>query len=128
MDDGKPQSIYRLETEGMERIGLASLRPGESYDFTVGSITFDSFVPWINLQVIHDPGKSYALAGGLLSLLGALGMLFVHRRRIWIRSTPEGIEIAGLCTTNEELVVREIEEVMKAMNTMKMMKEVRTDG
>ena len=125
MDDGKPQSIYRLKTEGMERIGLASLRPGESYDFTVGSITFDSFVPWINLQVIHDPGKSYALAGGLLSLFGALGMLFVHRRRIWIRSTSEGIEIAGLCTTNDELVGREIEDVVKAM---KMKKEVAKDG
>jgi len=115
MDDGKPQSIYRLDTDGMERIGLVSLRPGESYDFTVGSITFESFVPWINLQVIHDPGKSYALAGGLLSLLGALGMLFVHRRRIWIRSTSEGIEIAGLCNTNEELVEREIQEAMKGV-------------
>jgi cytochrome c biogenesis protein len=115
MDEGKPQSIYRLETDGMERIGLVSLRPGESYDFTVGSITFESFVPWINLQVIHDPGKSYALAGGLLSLLGALGMLFVHRRRIWIRSTSEGIEIAGLCNTNEELVEREIKEAMKGV-------------
>lgn len=115
MDDGKPQSIYRLETEGMERIGLVSLSPGEFYDFGVGSITFDGFVPWINLQVIHDPGKSYALAGGLLALLGALGMLFIHRRRIWIRSTDdEGtFEIAGLCTTNEELLQREIDEFLR---------------
>lgn len=117
MDDGKPQSIYRLETEGMERIGLVSLRPGEFYDFGVGSITFDGFVPWINLQVIHDPGKSYALAGGLLALLGALGMLFIHRRRIWIRSTGDGseYEVAGLSNTNEELVMREIDLLVREL-------------
>ena len=117
MDDGKPQSVYRLDTEGMERIGLVSLAPGEFFDFKVGSITFDGFVPWVNLQVIHDPGKSYALAGGILALLGALGMLFIHRRRIWIRTVVEGgmssIEIAGLCTSQEELIKREIESIKK---------------
>ncbi len=115
MDDGKPQSIYRLDTEGLERIGLVSLAPGEFYDFKVGSITFDGFVPWINLQVIHDPGKSYALAGGVFALLGALGMLFIHRRRIWIRFTPNGerstIEIAGLCQSNDEVLLRDLEMI-----------------
>lgn len=124
MDDGKPQSIYQLNTDGLERIGLVSLSPGEFYDFGVGSVTFEGFVPWINLQVIHDPGKSYALAGGLLAILGALGMLFIHRRRIWIRFEPLGngkhrIEIAGLSATNEELVIREIEEVVKMMGAKK---------
>ncbi len=119
MDDGKPQSIYRLETDGLERIGLVSLKPGEFYDFKVGSITFDGFVPWINLQVIHDPGKSYALAGGIFALLGALGMLFIHRRRIWIRFSPDGgkVEIAGLCTSNEELLIREIERIRGEVET-----------
>ena len=120
MDDGKPQSIYQLDTEEMERIGLVSLKVGEFFDFGVGSITFDGFVPWINLQVIHDPGKSYALAGGLLALLGALGMLFIHRRRIWIRFKDDGgdgsrIEIAGLSNSNEELVMREIDELVKKL-------------
>lgn len=117
MDDGKPQSIYRLNTEGMERIGLVSLSPGEFFDFGVGSITFDGFVPWINLQVIHDPGKSYALAGGLLALLGALGMLFIHRRRIWIRFSEAGreMEIAGLSSTNSELVQREIDLLLREL-------------
>jgi cytochrome c biogenesis protein len=83
----------------------------------VGSISFDGFVPWVNLQVIHDPGKSYALAGGVLALLGAMGMLFIHRRRIWIRFASEGerssIEIAGLCTSNDDLIKREIESIVK---------------
>ena len=125
MDDGRPQSIYRIETEGMERIGLVSLREGEFYDFSVGSITFDGFVPWINLQVIHDPGKSYALAGGLLALLGALGMLFIHKRRIWLKIDSKNgsnqIEIAGFSNTNEELVKREIDALLDEM-------EVKRDG
>lgn len=106
MDEGKPQSIYRLDTTRMERIALISMKPGESFDFKVGSITFDGYVPWVNIQVIHDPGKRPALIGGFLALFGALGMLFVHRRRIWIRLSGDGdvksLEIAGLATSGEE--------------------------
>ena len=106
MDEGKPQSIYRLDTSKMERIALISMKPGEIFDFKVGSITFDGYLPWVNIQVIHDPGKRPALIGGFCALFGALGMLFVHRRRIWIRLSEQGegnsIEVAGLATSGEE--------------------------
>ena len=106
MDEGKPQSIYRLDTSKMERIALISMKPGEIFDFNVGSITFDGYLPWVNIQVIHDPGKRPALIGGFCALFGALGMLFIHRRRIWIRLSEQGegnsIEVAGLATSGEE--------------------------
>lgn len=114
MDDGKPQSIYRVNTEKMERIALKSLQLGESYDFGVGTITFNGFLPWVNLQVIHDPGKPYALAGGFLAIFGVLGALFVHRRRIWVRSNSTGqVEVAGLATTNENGLIDELNELEK---------------
>lgn len=90
----------------MERIALISMKPGESFDFKVGSITFDGYLPWVNIQVIHDPGKRPALIGGFLALFGALGMLFIHRRKIWIRLRGDGqgnsLEVAGLATSGEE--------------------------
>ena len=112
MDEGKPQSIYRLDTTKMERIALISMKPGESFDFKVGSITFDGYLPWVNIQVIHDPGKRPALIGGFLALFGALGMLFIHRRRIWIRLSNEGdnnfLEVAGVATSGEEKLLEDL--------------------
>ncbi|MFZ9728740.1 MAG: cytochrome c biogenesis protein ResB, partial [Candidatus Nanopelagicaceae bacterium] len=96
MDDGVPQSIYRIDTTDMERIGLWALSIGESYSFEVGSITLNGVVPWVNLQVVRDPGKQYALIGSILAIVGLLISLFIRQRRIWVREVGGRLEIAGL--------------------------------
>ena len=96
MDDGVPQSIYRIDTTDMERIGLWALSIGESYSFEVGSITLNGVVPWVNLQVVRDPGKQYALIGSILAIVGLLISLFIRQRRIWVREVGGSLEIAGL--------------------------------
>jgi cytochrome c biogenesis protein len=101
LDTGVPQSIYTIDTTSMTRIALDSLAPGERFDFTGGSITFEKVEPWINLSIVRDPGKSYSLIGGILALAGLLASLFGFRRRIWIRIRTDGqVEIAGLAKNN----------------------------
>ena len=95
MDSGVPQSVYRLDTDGMERIGLKGLSIGESYDYGVGTITFIGVVPWVNLQVVKDPGKQAALIGSIFAIIGLLASLFIRQRRIYVRSNGKQIEIAG---------------------------------
>ena len=108
MDSGVPQSVYRLDTSKMERIGLKELAIGESYSFNgVGTITFDGYTPWVNLQVVRDLGKQYALVGSILSILGLLVSLFTRRRRIWIK-VGDVVEIAGLSKNNIEGLEKEI--------------------
>ena len=50
---------------------------------------------WVNLSIVDDPGKNYALLGAIVAILGLLASLFTRRRRIWIRVGSE-IEVAGL--------------------------------
>ena len=95
MDSGVPQSVYRIDTDGMERIGLKGLSIGESYDYGVGTITFNGVVPWVNLQVVKDPGKQAALIGSIFAIIGLLASLFIRQRRIYVRSNGKEIEIAG---------------------------------
>ncbi len=97
LDSGKPQSVYRIDTSKMERIASKSLKPGETFTYPEGSITFEGIVPWVNLNVVTDPGKSYALVGAIVVILGLLASLFTRRRRIWIRINEFGdAEVAGL--------------------------------
>lgn len=102
LDSGIPQSVYRINTEKMTQIGLAALSPGQKWELPngVGSITFDGFTPWVNLQVVRDPGKAYSLVGAVLILCGLLVSLFGRRHRIWVRvSKKDGdtiVQVAGL--------------------------------
>ena len=80
MDSGVPQSVYRIDTSKMERIGLEALKIGQSYEFGEGSITFNGVVPWVNLQIVKDPGKQYALIGSILAIVGLMFSLIAPRR------------------------------------------------
>jgi cytochrome c biogenesis protein len=96
LDSGVPQSVYRIDTSKMKQIALDSLKPGEFLKFSEGSITFEDVVPWVNLQIVSDPGKSFSLIGGIVAILGLLASLFTKRRRIWIRVAEGEVQVAGL--------------------------------
>jgi cytochrome c biogenesis protein len=124
LDSGIPQSVYRINTEGMDQIGLAALAPGQTWSLPggVGSITFEGFTPWVNLQVVRDPGKPYSFVGAVLILLGLLVSLIGRRHRIWVRvSTKDGdtlVHIAGL--TRSSGLDEEIKAIMKALSEVKL--------
>lgn len=119
MDDGVPQSIYRIDTTDMERIGLWALSIGESYSFEVGSITLNGVVPWVNLQVVRDPGKQYALIGSILAIVGLLISLFIRQRRIWVREVGGSLEIAGLALNKLPGLEDEIGKMIKELGDQK---------
>jgi cytochrome c biogenesis protein len=120
LDSGIPQSVYRIDTSKMKRIALDSLKPGESYNFSAGSVTFETFVPWINLQIVDDPGKSYALYGAIAAILGLLASLFGRRRRIWVRITSVGVvEVAGLAKNGAPGLEEEIATLVAYMRDEK---------
>ena len=117
LDNGIPQSIYKLDTKKLFQIGLKSMRVGQTFTYKEGSITFEGYVPWVNLQIVKDPGKSLALIGALLAILGLLASLFARQRRIWIREIAKNkLEIAGLAKNAAPGLADEISELVRREN------------
>jgi cytochrome c biogenesis protein len=115
LDSGIPQSVYKINTDNLKQIGLGSVKPGETYNFDGGSITLETVIPWVNLQVVRDPGKSFALVGGIVAILGLLTSLYGRRRRIWIRINGDRIEIAGLAKNSAPGLEAEINKFVAAV-------------
>jgi cytochrome c biogenesis protein len=116
LNTGVPQSVYRIDTSKMERIGLKALVLNESYDFGEGSITFTGWKPWVNLQIINDPGKGYALLGAILAISGLLISLFTRQRRIWIKQGRK-TQIAGLAKNGIPGLEDEIKKLVKELGS-----------
>jgi cytochrome c biogenesis protein len=95
LDDGVPQSVYALETGGLEQLTAdgttftAALAPGDSVELPdgAGTVTFENLSRFAGLTVRHDPGKEAALAFAVLAIAGLVASLFVPRRRVWVRAT-----------------------------------------
>ena len=114
LDSGVPQSVYRIDTSKMERIGLKALVLNESFDFGEGSITFTGWNSWVNLQIVSDPGKIYALVGAILAISGLLISLFTRQRRIWVKQGRK-TEIAGLSKNEIPGLDEEIKDLVKEL-------------
>ena len=104
LDSGVPQSVYRLDSESMTQIGLASLRPGQVWEWPdgTGSMMFTGFDRWASFQIAYDPGKEAALVSATLAIIGLMLSLFVRRRRIWVKAiapvgaSPGAVQVAGI--------------------------------
>jgi cytochrome c biogenesis protein len=78
----------------------AALDVGSSVDLPngAGTVSFESVSTWVNLQVSRNAGKELALLGSVVATLGLLPTLFVRRRRVFIRLSPQSAGAATVVT------------------------------
>ncbi|MCX6416616.1 MAG: cytochrome c biogenesis protein ResB [Actinobacteria bacterium] len=123
LDSGMPQSVYRIDTENMERIGIEELAPGETWNLpnSAGTVEFTGYRQWASFVITKDPGKGWALGAAIASIVGLSLSLLIPRRRAWLRVTAsedEGnlIEVAGLSKTEAPGLADEISQLARLVN------------
>ncbi len=135
LDDGKPQSVYQLDKDGLTTFASADtsrgsaarvkLSPGDTVELPdgAGSIRFDGVQRWVKLQVSDSPGKGWALGGVVLGIIGLMGSLFIRPRRAWVRVRPGAtgartvVELAGLDRSSGGDLDVEIDELERRMTS-----------
>jgi cytochrome c biogenesis protein len=111
LDTGLPQSLFSLDPKLIDQKRLTkkarvNLRAGQETRLDDGTVVrFDNAVPFINVQVSHDPAQVWVLVFALTMMAGLLVSLVVRRRRVWVRLTPAGpgtvsVELGGLARTD----------------------------
>lgn len=103
LDNGVPQSVYKLDTSQLTQIGLKALRPGETWTLPdgSGSVTFTGIKQYATFDVASNPGTGIALLAAIMAIAGLMLSLFVPRRRMWVRVNADTVELAGLSRTDE---------------------------
>lgn len=107
LDTGRPQGLFTLDSRlihqgRMTKVARSNLKAGEHIRLDDGTLVrFDGAVPFVNIQVSHDPADIWVLVFAMTMMAGLVVSLVVRRRRIWIRITAEPTRQAG--TVNVEL-------------------------
>jgi len=118
IDNGDARSVYALDTDGMTEIAgrnadtpSLELSPGQTVQLPGGrgSVTFEdetkngaaeSVKRYVSLSIHNDSSAPWVLAFAILAMVGLFTALFVPRRRMWVKATPDGdavtLEYAGL--------------------------------
>ena len=78
LDTGRPQSLFSLDPRLMHqsrltKVARVNLRAGEQVRLDDGTVVrFDGAVPFVNLQVSHDPGQVWVLVFAMTMMAGLL--------------------------------------------------------
>ena len=130
LDTGRPQSLYTLDPRLIDQHRLTkakrvNLRVGEQVLIEQGPaagtvVRFDGAVPFVNLQVSHDPGQIWVLVFAITMMAGLVVSLLVRRRRIWVRLTPTAagtvnVELGGLARTDNSGWGDEFERIVEKL-------------
>jgi cytochrome c biogenesis protein len=143
IDDGTPRSVYALDTTDMtqltgRKIDVKSLElaPGETAELPngLGTITFENESPagaegyeqsvkrFVSLSIHRDAAATWVLAFAVLAVLGLLAALFIPRRRLWVKVTPDGhtlrIEYAGLARGEDPTIRTALDQFAQRHGTV----------
>ncbi|MDY0908739.1 cytochrome c biogenesis protein ResB [Microbacterium sp. CFBP9034] len=136
IDDGTPRSVYTLDPSGMTQLAgrgtdvePIELAPGETADLPdgYGTITFENEAPegatgydgsvkrYVSLSVHRDAAAGWVLLFAVLAMAGLLSALFVPRRRLWVKVTPDAnalrVEYAGLARGEDPTLDGAVEQL-----------------
>ena len=131
-ETGRPESVYTLDTTGLTQLrtddGADVLRfqlePGQYKTLPDGrgTISFDGWTRWVNLQVSDTPGTTITLTGLAVGVAGLCLSLFVRPRRIWVRTRPGSddttlVEVGGLDRADARTgLTDDVEDLARTLN------------
>lgn len=131
LDDGRPQNVYALDTEGLTQLRTPDgeavrllLAPGDSAELPdgAGSVTFEGWERFAAFDVRRDPFTVPALVFALAAMTGLALSLFVPRRRLWVRASTDGqgrtvVEVAGLARGDDAGLAAAVGAVLDDVRT-----------
>ncbi|MEB3065143.1 cytochrome c biogenesis protein ResB [[Mycobacterium] zoologicum] len=130
LDTGRPQGLFTLDSRlihqgRLAKVARSNLKLGEEIRLDDGTrVRFDGAVPFINVQVSHDPAALWVLVFAMTMMAGLVVSLAVRRRRVWIRITPAepgqssgtvNVELGGLARTDNSGWGDEFERLTKRL-------------
>ncbi len=124
IDEGTPQSVYTLDTDGMKLLAgrnadvpALELMPGQTVELPngLGTVTLEdargeaatestyleSVVRFATFDIHSGPATGWVLLFTVIAIAGLLVSFTIARRRIWVKVVPGGFEVAGFAKSRD---------------------------
>lgn len=128
LDGGVPRNVYSLDISKMKQVaggksGVKGIQLDvrETADLPngMGTVTFDALKRYVSLDVSYNPGAGWILFFALLALAGLILSLLVPRRRVWVRQTNGGFELAALARGDDPSLTTILDEIAEEIKKAK---------
>ena len=120
LDNGIPSNAFSLQVHGLKQLtggktGVEGIKlvPGATAKLPngLGTVSFDGLRRYASLDVDYNPGQFWVLLFAITCLAGLIMSLLIPRRRVWVRQSIDGFEVAALARGDDPGLNRVITEV-----------------
>jgi len=121
LDSGIPSNVFSLATHGLKQLtgGKTGVEPiklwvkgnAENLPNKMGCVAFTDLKRFASLDIDYNPGQGWVLLFALLALGGLVLSLLVPRRRVWVKRTEDGVEVAALARGDDPALERIVIEI-----------------
>ena len=124
LDSGVPLNVYALDTDRLTQVAgrgtdnpAVEIKLGETADLPngLGTVTFDGIKRFASLDIAYNPGQVWVLIFSLLALGAVTVSLVTPRRRVWVKKTTGGFEVAALSKRDDPKLEEVVRELTKAI-------------
>ena len=124
LDSGIPLNVYALDTDRLTQVAgrgtenpAVELELGQTADLPngLGTVSFDGIKRFASLDIAYNPGQIWVLLFSLLALAAVTVSLVTPRRRVWVKKTAGGFEVAALSRRDDPKLEEVVRELTKAI-------------
>lgn len=121
LDNGIPSNAFELSVHGLKQVagGKSGTKAivldtiGKTVELPngLGSVTWDGLKRYASLDIVYNPIQNWVLFFVVLGFSGLFTGLLIPRRRIFVRKTDTGYEIAAMAKNDDSRLQGIIEEL-----------------
>jgi cytochrome c biogenesis protein len=128
LDSGVPSNVFSLATHGLKQVAggksgtkAITLELGETVALPneLGTVSWDGLKRFASLDIDYNPMQVWVLIFAILAFLGLTVSLLTPRRRVFVRKTETGFELAGMSKNDDPRLEGILEELVLGLKVRK---------
>lgn len=128
LDSGVPSNVFSLAVHGLKQVAggksgtkAVTLELGQTVELPedLGTVSWDGLKRFASLDIDYNPMQIWVFVFTVLAFIGLVTSLLTPRRRVFVRKTEDGFEIAGMSKNEDPRLQGILEELVLGLKVRK---------
>jgi cytochrome c biogenesis protein len=128
LDSGIPSNVFSLAVHGLKQVAggksgtkALTLELGQTVELPqeLGTVTWNGLKRFASLDIDYNPMQVWVFIFAMLAFAGLITSLLTPRRRVFVRKTETGFELAGMAKSDDPRLQGILEELVLGLKVRK---------
>lgn len=129
LDSGIPSNAFQLAVHGLKQVAggksgtkalvLDTIGQTIALPNGLGTVTWDGLKRYASLDIDYNPAQGWVFGFALAAFLGLAASLLIPRRRVFVKKTETGLELAAMAKNDDPKLDSILESLTESLKVKK---------